>query len=94
MSKVPHFPDNQIEDGGEVDSLTRRPRYTHQKYFLLLISVRGCVNPRAIARLEGLGKLKKFNYLIGIRICKIPVCTIVLPRAPHGWPVLGRIELV
>jgi hypothetical protein len=46
------FLDNWLTDGSKVDSLTCRLRCTTQKYFLLLISVRGCVNPRTIVRLE------------------------------------------
>jgi hypothetical protein len=37
---IPHFLDNRLTDGGEVVSLTRRPRFTRQKDFLI-ISVRG-----------------------------------------------------
>jgi hypothetical protein len=35
--------------------------------FLVLVYVRGLVDPKAIVRLEGLGQLKKFSDLIGNR---------------------------
>jgi hypothetical protein len=80
MSKIPHFLDSRITDGGEVVSLTRRPRFIPNKNFLELISVRGWV------RLEGLGKLNTFNDLIGNRTRHLPACSTVsqvttLPRA-------------
>jgi hypothetical protein len=45
--------------------------------FLVLISVRGRVDPSAILRLEGLGKLKKKIHLIGTRTRDLPACIIV-----------------
>jgi hypothetical protein len=53
----------------------------------LLIFVTGWVDPRAIVRLEGLGKLKKSSDLMGNRTCDLPACSIVpqpttLSRAP------------
>jgi hypothetical protein len=45
--------------------------------FLVIISVKGWVDLKAIVRLEGLGELKKSNYLIGNRTGDLPTCTIV-----------------
>jgi hypothetical protein len=48
--RFPHFLENRLTDGGDVVSLSRRPRFTP---LLVLISVRGRIDPRAIVRLEG-----------------------------------------
>jgi hypothetical protein len=82
MSRLPHFLDNRLTDGGEVVSLTRGPRFTLQKQFLVLISVAGGINPRAIVGLEGLGKSKKKNSMTssGIEPCDLPACSTVPQR--------------
>jgi hypothetical protein len=76
-SRLPHFLDNRLTDGGEVVSLTRRPPFTPPGRFLVLISVRGWVDPRAIVRLEGLGQLKNPMTSSGIEPAAFRICSIV-----------------
>jgi hypothetical protein len=77
MSKLTYFLDNQLRDGGEVVIFTHWPHFTHQKDFLVTISVRFEVNFQVIVQLEGLGKLKNFNDLIRKKICDLPACSTV-----------------
>jgi hypothetical protein len=55
--RFPHFLDNELTHGGEVISLTRSPPLTPGR-FLVLISLSGWVDPRAILWLKVLGQLK------------------------------------
>jgi hypothetical protein len=59
-SRKLRFPDymTTVQDGGKVVSLTHRLPLRPEKMLLVLISVRGWVDPRTIARSEGLCRWK------------------------------------
>jgi hypothetical protein len=82
-SRLPHFLDNRLTDGGEV-SLTHLPPFTPGR-FLVLISIRGWVEPQGHIAAGRIRSIEKSNELIGNRTRDHPACSIVpqvttLPR--------------
>jgi hypothetical protein len=60
-----------------VRSALRAGRPLSPGNLLLLVSVRGGVDPRAVVRLEGLHQLKNPMASPGNRNCDLPACSIV-----------------
>jgi hypothetical protein len=77
VSRKLRFPDfmTTAQDGGKVVSLTHRLPLP-QEIHVVLISVRGCVNPRTVERPEVLS-LKNSNDTIGNRTRDLQVCSVV-----------------
>jgi hypothetical protein len=83
-------------DGGEVVSLTRRPPFP-PGIFLVLISVRGWVDPQGHSAAGKIRSIEKSNDLIGNRTRDLPACSIVpqpttLPRAGN-WSFYDYIVM-
>jgi hypothetical protein len=67
-SRLLHFVENRLKVRWSCEPYTPAGRPLPPGRFLILISVRGWVDPRAIVRLEGLGKLKKTKTMTTLGI--------------------------
>jgi hypothetical protein len=90
--RVPRDWDSQISrhsahEGGKVVSPTHRPPFP-QEIFLILISVRGWVDPRVIVRLEGLCQRKISMTSLGIESATFRLVAQCLNQLRHCVPPL------
>jgi hypothetical protein len=83
--------DSRLTDGGEVVSLKPWLHLFPLERFLVLISVRGRVDPRAIVRLEGLGQLKNPTTWSGVEPTIFRLAAYCLNQLRYGVPQDVRI---
>jgi hypothetical protein len=97
MSRLPHFLDNWLTDGGEVVRLTGRPPFTPKKIPGTHFCYR-LIGPQDHSAAGRIRSIEKSNNLIGIRTRDVPACSIVpqpttLTRVPgeNGTIILKYI---
>jgi len=87
-----HISRQPAHEGGKVVSLTHRPPLPPLKIFLVFNSVRDCVNPRAVVRLEGLCQWKVRVTPMGIEPANFRLATQCLNQLRHRVTLMGYTE--
>jgi len=91
-SRKLRFPDlmTTAQDGGKVVSLTHRPPLP-QEMLLVLISIRGWIDPRAIVRSEGIFVNEKFTDTSWDRTSDLPTCSTAPQPLCYRGPSLATL---
>jgi hypothetical protein len=93
-SRLPHFLDNRLTDGGEVVS-SGRP--SPPVILLVLISVRSQVDPRGHSATGRIRSIEESNDHIGDRTRDLPACSIVRQATTLLWryrPIVKHIFFI